>query len=317
MAKTQSAPATPVRDPIFILAAPRSFSSLVAAMIGQHPELYGVPELNLFQCATMAEFNSGQTPEGTKKSPFWKSMRHGLLRTVAQLYTGEQSIAAVTAAERWLKQREFVAAGDVFVELCAKVAPLRIVEKSPGVLRLSEYMDRMLATFPNAKFIHLVRHPIPQGQSVLKAKGGMGVLMALNAVDSRKVIAELEPQIAWHDAQVQILRFLDKLPEDQFITLQGETLMNDMDNVLPALCRWLGISDAPKAIEAMKHPEDSVYSCIGPANAPLGNDVNFLNAPSLRDGKITLPALDAPCPWRADKAPLHLWVQALAHDLGY
>ncbi len=317
MAETTTPPAKATRDPIFILAAPRSFSSLVAAMIGQHPELYGVPELNLFQCATIAEFNSGETPDGSKKSPFWKSMRHGLLRTVAQLYTGEQTIVAVTAAERWLRQREFVAAGDVFVELTEKVAPLRIVEKSPGVLRHQEYMDRMLATFPNAKFIHLVRHPIPQCQSVLNAKGGVGVLLALNSVDARKVIAELEPQIAWHDAQVQILRFLDKLPDSQFITLQGETLINNMDTVLPLICQWLGISDAPEAIEAMKHPEASAFSCVGPANAPLGNDVNFLNNPALRAGKIELPALTLACPWRADAAALNPRVRALAQALGY
>ena len=316
-AKSAKAAVTASHDPIFILAAPRSFSSLVAAMIGQHPELYGVPELNLFQCESIDEFNSGRTPDGAKKSPFWKSMRHGLLRCVAQLYAGEQSLEGVAMAERWLKSREVMTAAEVFQELADRVAPLRIVEKSPGVLRLRSYMDRMLRAFPNARFIHLVRHPIPQGQSVLKAKGGIGVLMALNSVDQRGAVAELEPQIAWHEAQVQILRFLDQLPDHQFVTLRGEDLMNDLDGVLPQICRWLGISDKPDAIEAMKHPEDSTYSCMGPANAPLGNDVNFLNAPALREGKIALPALDTGLPWRNDKAPLHPRVQALAVALGY
>lgn len=304
-------------DPIFVLAAPRSFSSLVNAMIGQHPELYGVPELNLFQCETIEEFNTGLTPEGTKKSPFWKSMRHGLLRTVAQLYSGEQTLESIAMAERWLKAREVMTSTEVFQELCDKVAPLRIVEKSPGVLRLRSYMDRMLDAFPKARFIHLVRHPIPQGQSVLKAKGGVGVLMALNAVDQRPIVAELEPQIAWHDAQVQILKFFDGLPDSQFITLRGEELMNNMDEVLPELCRWLDISDAPEAIEAMKHPEASAYSCMGPANASLGNDVNFLKEPALRAGRIKVPDLDAELPWRKDKMVLHPRVKALAQALGY
>lgn len=312
-----AAPLPPITDPIFVLAAPRSFSSLVNAMIGQHPELYGVPELNLFQCATMEEFNSGMTPEGTKKSPFWKSMRHGMLRTVAQLYSGEQTLESIAMAERWLKSREVMTSVEVFQELCDKVAPLRIIEKSPGVLRHRSYMDRMLSAFPKARFIHLVRHPIPQGQSVLKAKGGVGVLMALNSVDQRPIVAELEPQIAWHDAQVQILKFLDGLPDSQFITLRGEDLLNNTAAVLPALCRWLEISDAPEAIAAMKHPEASAYSCMGPANASLGNDVNFLKDPALRAGKIKLPDLDGPLPWRRDKMALHPRVKALAQALGY
>lgn len=304
-------------DPVFILAAPRSFSSLVNAMIGQHPQLYGVPELNLFQCETVAEFNSGLSANGQKKSPFWKTMRHGLLRTIAQVYSGEQTDESIRMAERWLKLRAAFTAAEVFHELADAVAPLRIVEKSPGVLRHKSFMDRMLEAFPKARFIHLVRHPIPQGESVLKTKGGVGVLLALNSVDMRGIKAHLEPQMAWHDAQIQILRFLDGVPDDQFITLRGEDLMNDLDGVLPAICRWLGISDAPDAIEAMKHPENSPYSCMGPSTASLGNDVNFLKSPRLRPGKITVPALDSPLPWREDKQPLHPRVQALARALGY
>lgn len=304
-------------DPVFILAAPRSFSSLVNAMIGQHPQLYGVPELNLFQCETVAEFNSGLSANGQKKSPFWKTMRHGLLRTIAQVYSGEQTDESIRMAERWLKLRTAFTAAEVFHELADAVAPLRIVEKSPGVLRHKSFMDRMLEAFPKARFIHLVRHPIPQGESVLKTKGGVGVLLALNSVDMRGIKAHLEPQMAWHDAQIQILRFLDGVPDDQFITLRGEDLMNDLDGVLPALCRWLGISDAPEAIEAMKHPENSPYSCMGPSTASLGNDVNFLKSPRLRPGKITVPALDSPLPWRDDKQMLHPRVQALAKALGY
>lgn len=303
--------------PVFILAAPRSYSSLVGAMIGQHPELYGVPELNLFQCETIEEFNTGETPSGEKKSPFWKSMRHGLLRAIAEIHTGEQSLESVRMAERWLRSREDRSAAEVFRELAEAVAPLRIVEKSPGVLRHRAYLDRMLEAFPDAQFIHLVRHPIPQGESVLKAKGGIGVLMALNAVDQTGPIAALEPQIAWYDAQVQILRFLDTLPDEQFITLRGEDLLNDLDGTLGELCRWLGVSDSAEAIEAMRHPEDSPYSTMGPANAPLGNDVNFLKSPALREGEIKMPALGAALSWRKDGAPLHPRVQALAQEFGY
>lgn len=307
----------PVPPPVFILAAPRSFSSLVGAMIGQHPELFGVPELNLFQCETVAEFNSGETPDGEKKSPFWKSMRHGLLRTLAQVYAGEQTPEAVRMAERWLKAREDWTSAEVLLELCAAVAPRRVVEKSPGVLRRRWYLDRMLEAFPDARFVHLVRHPIPQGESVLKAKGGIGVLMALGAVDRSGPTAVLEPQIAWHDAQVQILRFLDRLPDDQFVTLRGEDLLNDLDGTLGHLCRWLGVSDDAAAIAAMKRPEDSPFSCMGPRNAPLGNDVNFLKSPTLREGRIELPSLGAPLPWRTDGAGLHPRARALAEALGY
>lgn len=304
-------------DPVFVLAGPRSYSSLVVGMIGQHPELFGLPELNLFQCLDVEEFNTGENADGSGKSPFWKSMRHGLLRAVAQIYSGEQTPESIRMAERWLRTREQMTSGQVFHELCEAVAPLRVVEKSPGILRRQDFMNRMLAAFPNARFIHLVRSPIDQCKSALAAKGGVGVLLSLNSVDHRGDEAQLEPQILWHDTQVQILRFLDQLPDGQFVTLRGEDLLNDTDTTLTALCRWLGVSDAPEAIAAMKRPEDSPFACMGPPNAPLGNDVNFLKSPALRAGTVTPQPLDAGLPWRADDEKLHPRVVALAEALGY
>ena len=93
--------------------------------------------------------------------------------------------------------------------------------------------------------------------------------------------------------------------------------LSDLDESLPALCRWLGISDRPEAIAAMRRPQDSAYSCIGPSNATLGNDVNFLNAPELREGNVKSPPLDSELPWREDKASFHPEVAALAQALGY
>lgn len=306
-----------VPPPVIVLAAPRSFSSLFATMLGQHPELYGVPEFNLFQCGTMAEFNSGLNPNGSQKSPFWGTMRHGLLRAVAEIYGGEQTIESVRMAERWVKVREERTSGEVFREICQAVAPRRIVEKSPGILRHRASLDRLFEACPDAQFIHLLRHPVGQCESMLKAKGGIGVLLAFNAVDYNGDKPALEPQILWHDAQVQILRFLDRLPDDRFLTVRGEEFLNTLDEALPALCRWLGVSDDPDSVAAMRHPETSPFACEGPANARLGNDINFLRSPALADGAIAVPDLDGPLAWRSDGASLHPDVASLARELGY
>lgn len=315
--ETGTGSAAGVPDPVFVLAGPRSYSSLVVGMIGQHPELYGMPELNLFQCIDVEEFITGENPDGTRKSPFWKSMRHGMLRAVAQIFGGEQTLESVRMAERWLEARQAMTSAQALRELCAVVAPRRIVEKSPGVLRKQEFLNRMLAAFPGARFIHLVRNPIDQCRSALAAKGGIGVLLSLDSVDYRGQVASLEPQVLWYDTQIQVLRFLDQLPDEQFVTLRGEDLLNDTDTMLKAICTWLGISDAPEAIAAMKRPEQSPFACMGPANAPLGNDVNFLRSPALRAGSVAVTSLDAELPWRDDGEKLHPRVVAMAEALGY
>src|SRR5262245_58906214 len=85
-------------DPVFILTLPRSFSSVVCAMLGQHPQMYGFPELHLFPVETVAEWwvrVGGKTPK----------LRDGLLRTIAQLYFQEQTDRTIALARGWLRRR--------------------------------------------------------------------------------------------------------------------------------------------------------------------------------------------------------------------
>mgnify|MGYP006327808131 CR=1 FL=1 len=41
--------------PVFLLAPPRSYTSLINAMLGQHPQCFGLPELCLFNVETLVE----------------------------------------------------------------------------------------------------------------------------------------------------------------------------------------------------------------------------------------------------------------------
>jgi hypothetical protein len=74
--------------PLFILGSPRSFTSLLCAMLGQHPQAYGVPELNLFAGETVGDLLDQM--KGIRQFQM-----HGLLRTVAELYAHEQNLVAV------------------------------------------------------------------------------------------------------------------------------------------------------------------------------------------------------------------------------
>ena len=60
-------------QPVFLLATARSFSSVVTAMIGQHPQLAGLPELKLFCAADIAETAFAQWSRLTKSG--WSACR--------------------------------------------------------------------------------------------------------------------------------------------------------------------------------------------------------------------------------------------------
>ena len=87
--------------PLFILAPPRSFTSVSCGMIGQHPQLLGLPETNLF---ARADYN--QLALLFRVRP---RLQHGLLRAIAELY------ASSDGADRFMND---------FVEAWTKVMTL-------------------------------------------------------------------------------------------------------------------------------------------------------------------------------------------------
>ena len=294
-----------IPEPIFILAPPRSFTSLVSTMLGQHPQAYGVPELNLF---------IGDTIEDvidfflfTKRLPIRLS---GLLRAISQLYAGEQTIESVEMAYRWLFNRFNRSTGEVYWELCSQVAPLRIVDKSPQYTRLLERLHRIGNTFPNAHYLHLIRHPRPQGESLMK--------LILNSFNQNvSGLSKIDPQHWWYRSQRNILDFLSTVPAERQMRLRGEDLLNDPRSHFAQICQWLNFAWDESILETMLHPEDSPYACPGPYGANTGNDPNFMSSPAYRYRPVAYSHLDGPLPWRKDNKGFLPPVIKLAQEFGY
>ena len=298
--------------PLFLLAPPRSYTSVINAMIGQHPQMYGLPELNLFNVGKL-KYLWMKGPEDIGGD---STLRNGLLRTVSEIYGGEQTPQTITMATHWAAAREDHDTGDVYKELTAKIDPLIAVEKSPAYTTSVKRLVRIYETFPDARFIHLIRHPIPQCKSVMNLNDGIFALY-VNAIEFQGDRAIIEPQIAWHDINVNILNFLDMVPKEQQIRLRGEELMEHPQKHLKFISRWLGIRDDDDAIEEMMHPERSPFACFGPVTALYGNDPNFLRGASFRQHTPTLPPLTETLPWRDDDKGLRPEVINLAQEFGY
>lgn len=295
--------------PIFILGSPRSFSSLACAMLGQHPALYGLPELNLWVSETLGDF--------------WERMAghrqiqlHGLLRTVAHLYGGEQTLQGIELARHWVARRLDLTTAEIYRELCDRLAPLCPVDKSPVYGDDPAYLRRLHEAFPKARFIHLLRHPLDQGTSMLNIANGAMVRYSRSwdfSVDPPLA----DPQVSWLRVQRNITDFLGHLPSAQWRRIRGEDWLNDPQAILTDLCQWLGIDDGPLALAAMLHPENSPFASLGPCGAHLGNDINFLKSPALRPARIRTGSLSGPLPWRPDGAGFHREVRELATAFGY
>lgn len=299
-----------VAQPIFILGSPCSFTSLVWAMLGQHPETYGVPELNLLLTETLEEF--ALSLRGSRQF-----QSHGLLRTIAQLYAGEQTLCSIDMARRWISNRLHCMTAEIYFELCHKVSPLRLVESSHVYATDLEILNRIYNTFPHAYFLHLLCHPKTQGESIMKiANGAMAILE--DWIDYSTEPPVVEPQYGWYKLNSNILDFLKGVPASQKMTIRGEDIINEPCCNLENICRWLNLNWDESVSAALLRPQDSSYASYGPYGTHLGLDPHFLKYPALEAHKTTgAVKLEGRLSWRNDDKGFIPEVLQMAQEFGY
>jgi hypothetical protein len=296
-----------VREPVFILAAPHSLSSLLSAVLGQHPEVYATPGLHLHGGALVCDsiaFARNEQP----------SQMHSLLRTIAHLYSSEQTVESIEMARRWLRRRDHLPSDQVHREICQKAAPRALIERCPVRAGATAILQFMGGAFPDARFVYLVRHPFAQGRATLSDLQSAKKLIRDHRQNDAQT-SELDPQFAWFETQIAILEFLDAMPKERQWHLRVEDLAAEPAAVLGDLCSWLGLAWSSDILSAMLAFENSPFYGPGPINAPSGYD------PILRTLSPWLPLpveppLEGELPWRK-KTGLAPQTLKLAQALGY
>ncbi|WP_372884169.1 sulfotransferase [Shimia sp.] len=284
---------------VFILCTMRSYSSLICAMLGEHPELYGLPEINL----AVAE-DIGGMMDFYQRRPHGL---HGLIRSVAQLRSGATNDDTVAEAEAWIAARRDWSTRRMLDWIEAEVAPRRIIDKSPVLVRAPAMLERLYRMRPEAQFLHVVRQPAAVCRSIDRLNA------AIDAETGKSLSRRVDAEQVWLKCNNNVLEFRKRCAPGQCLTLQGEAFLGQFDRYAPQLCEWLGIRSDAEAMAAMLHPERSPYACLGPEAARYGNDPNFLKSPAFTPRPIEIEAVADGVDGRAFK-PRTL---KIARQLGY
>ncbi len=307
----EAAIAPPARDPmwfspLFVLSPARSNSSVVTAMLGQHPGLCVFPELALFRKDTVDALLSD--PPGWRGPPTRLRLA-GVFRALAEHHDDEQTPDTIEAAVSWVEARRDWSVGDLLDHLLALAAPRIGVEKSPESSSREEYLTRMSGTYPRARYLHLTRHPVPSAASMHRAWEDKGYWNVRPDLFHHFCLA------VWYHQHTRIVEFASSLPPDRVLRIRSEDVLNAPAETLPRICRWLGLEAGEAEIEAMTHPERSPYARTGPQGAAGGWDQGFMLEPSLRRTELPV-SLDLPAEWNVDPW-LALAGRELASLLGY
>jgi hypothetical protein len=313
-------------SPLIVLGPGRSYTTVATAMLGQHPKMYGFPETHLLMTRTMrgwwALFAGG-------------FLSHGLLRLVAELFIGGQTESTIRLAELWLVSRLSQSSPSVFRELAERVSPRTPIDKSPIIVKNVESLRTVQRAFPNAKYIHLTRHPVSYSLSILRLledrlvsaelKGPAAARRVLSSamfstkdmIDHNGKYPVIDPLIRWHKEHSNILSFLAEVRPGRQLRVRGEDLVNYPDTCLRQITDWLGLKSDCDTIDRMKHPENWAFANVGPLNAPFGGDPNFNRNPMLHGKKSGQASLDGRLSWKADKIGVNHEVRRMAERFGY
>jgi len=253
-------------------------------MLGEHPEMYGFPELHMFGGDTVREVLDNETRQSAGQN---YAGPPGLIRALAQLHDGVQTTGTIIRAIAWLRERTEWSSKQLLDYLFTLVAPAVAMEKSPPTSSRYQRLERVHAYYPDAFYLHLTRHPIPNRSSLQEFQHNKR---------ERQGAADEDPRtdhfLTWYLFHANIIQFTSSLPSGQVMRVKGEDILSEPDAYLPQIAEWMGLRTDRDAIEAMKHPENSPYASVGPRPASGGNDPKFMRSPKLRAGRVKEPSLE-------------------------
>ena len=295
--------------PLLVLSAPGAEGSRLATMLGRHPDAYGFPELNLHLAPTLDGLLSVfKVSQGNEAD--------GLARTLAELFCGGQNTEGLRAARRWMERRADWSAAELLRVLGERVAPRLPVFGESALGWRPHELEGWLAQVPDARVLHLVRHPRQQCAEVAVRLHGP-LFVPPDYKDYGVEPAVIDPQLAWYRINRNIEQGLAMLPPQQVRRMQAEELFVAPERTLREACAWAGLPFSPAALQRMLSPEDSPYAAIGLPEAPYGLEPGFHESPQFTGRLRPRLSMQGPLEWRGDGKPFAAEVVALAESYGY
>lgn len=205
--------------PIFVVGHPRSGTTLLATMLGRHPDIASTPEsLYLSQARYDMRDVFGTTPAQIASRIMQTPMQHLAQSTETLTAALTQAVASGSA----LGQRDVFAT--VLNAYRTAHAKARILEKSPLHMR---HIDELLAWFPDARILWIIR-------------------------DGRANVASLQ-KVTWatHDARILAQQWVRNIAlaldsetraGPSLLRVRFEELVRDPTGTMPAILSHIGVT---------------------------------------------------------------------------
>ena len=244
----------------FILAPPRSGSSLLRIMMAGHPGLFVPPELELLA------FNSMQQRAGCLSGRL-NFLREGLVRALMEIKSCDAKTAEEIVAEH-------EAIGDsvqtFYRRIQQWIGDRLLVDKSATYSFSPETLAHAEQGFADNIYIHLVRHPYGTIHSFEEAR----LDTILNFAEEGRFTTRQVAELTWLISHQNILSFLSNVPASRQLRVHFEQLVHGPRAVMEAVCDLMNIDFDPLMLEPYRHQEQRMVD--GPNSLSVGmTDTKF------------------------------------------
>ncbi|HHH49688.1 MAG TPA: hypothetical protein ENK52_01770, partial [Saprospiraceae bacterium] len=241
---------------IFILAPPRSGTTLLRVMLAGHPDLFAANELQLLGFQTM----KARKEAYTGKFSLWLE---GAVRTVMELKNCDADEAKNIIHQFELNNKTTKA---FYKELQNWIGEKILVDKSPSYALDYHILQKAEQDFEDAIYIQLVRHPYAMIRSFEKMH--MDQVMYLHA---HQYNARQTGELIWTKSHQNINRFLQQIPAHRQFRLSYEDLVRQPKQMMQALCEKLGLDFHPALVNPYEDIEQKMTDGLYEHSKPMGD----------------------------------------------
>jgi amino acid adenylation domain-containing protein len=241
---------------MFILAPPRSGTTLLRVMLAGHPQLFAASELQLLGFNTLAE----RRQAFTGRFSLWLE---GTIRAIMELHR-------CTAEEAKHIMAEYEHSGyttkQFYRVLQEWIGDRLLVDKSPSYVLDCDTLEKAERDFDNALYIHLIRHPYAMVRS-FERRHMEQVLFLRDHRFSNRQLAEL----VWVVSHQNAVEFLRYIPPHRQYRLHFENLVQQPRASMEALCQALCLEFQPDMVHPYKNLDGKMTDGIYAASTPMGD----------------------------------------------
>ena len=245
---------------LFVLAPPRSGTTLLRVMLAGHPDLFAAAELQLLGFHTLRE----RREAFAGKFSLWLECTIRAVMELKKCNATEAQLLMDGYEESGFTTKQF------YAELQEWIGDRTLVDKSPSYVLDSAALEKAERDFNEPLYIQLVRHPFSMVESFERYH--MEQVLFLKKHDFRpRQLGEL----VWLSSHENTNRFLERIPEGRKAVILYEDMVAEPDRVLRGLCCNLGLEFYPDLADPYKDIETKMVDGIHTVSAPMG-DTHFL-----------------------------------------